>query len=281
MIEISEDSHTDLYYNLNKCLEFCKEIPDSKEEPATFHLYWNPLKVPFGKRHNLTLKSIIATQSKGSKIIFWSNTNLENNEWAKPLLPYVDFRILNLAEEYNKIPIDRRLNTEVYLSNFYEGSDVIRYILFYNYGGVWIDCDVLLLRNLNPFLQQEWAYKWQVSKSINAATSHFKKGSDTSLSLIKELFITPMKHIASFSMDLLTNVYNRDRSFSVFPCGFFDPCWLNGENDFFDNNSSFNMELYDGAFAVHLHNNWQATATSNCRFEKYERLIEEKFNAIL
>jgi len=281
MIEISEESHNDLYYNLYKCLDFCKQIPDSEGEPTTFHLFWNPLKVPFGKRHSVTLKAIIATQSKGSKIIFWSTTNLVENEWAKPLVPYVDFRVLNLAEEYSKLPLDKKLNTDFYLSNFYEGSDVIRYILFYNYGGVWLDCDILLLRNLNPFLQQEWGYKWQVSNSVNMAVSHFKKGRDTALAFVKEVFTTPMKHIASLSMDLLTNVYNRDKSFTVFPCGFFDPCWLNDENEFFDNTSRFNNELYEGAFAVHLHNNWKAKATPNCRFEKYEKLIEEKFNEIL
>lgn len=280
MINLSEEAYKPLYYNLKSGLAFCSSIRDREGEPTTFHVFWNPSNIPIGRRHLLMLKSIIATQTKNSKIIFWSNVNLQDTPILAPVLPFIEFKILNLLEEFNKVPIEYRMNYD-YVSNFYAGSDFIRYVLLYNYGGVWIDADIILLRNLTPFLDQEFAYKWSIIDGINGAVLHLNKGGKTALSLIKGVFETPAVHIASWSTNVLSNIYKRDKSFTVFPCTFFDPSWLNEENQFFTANTLFNDELYKGAFSVHLHNNWATTIESGCRFEKYEQLIEEKFNEVI
>ena len=36
-------------------------------------------------------------------------------------------------------------------------SDLMRAILLYNYGGAWMDSDVLLVQNLAPMLEEDWA----------------------------------------------------------------------------------------------------------------------------
>ena len=36
-------------------------------------------------------------------------------------------------------------------------SDLMRAILLYNYGGAWMDSDVLLVQNLAPLLEEDWA----------------------------------------------------------------------------------------------------------------------------
>lgn len=280
MLNIAEETHRELYYDLKASLDFSKLIKGNTTRPMIFHLYWDPKHIGFGRRHVLTIKSILATQNKGSKVIFWSPSGIGNN-WTTQIAPYIEFATLDINLEIAKLNLDRNFEPGFYLNNYYAGGDFIRYLLLYNYGGVWVDADMILLRNLSPFLDQEFAYKWQYMEGINAALCHFRKGEDVALSLIKEIFNTPLSHIASWSRDLLYNVYVRDKSFSVFPCSFFDPSWLNDENEFFDNASKFNDELYDGAFSVHLHNTWKAQITENCRFEKYEKLIEEKFNEVI
>ena len=36
-------------------------------------------------------------------------------------------------------------------------SDLMRATLLYNYGGAWMDSDVLLVQNLAPLLEEDWA----------------------------------------------------------------------------------------------------------------------------
>ena len=50
------------------------------------------------------------------------------------------------------------------LLNIYESqeiassmSDLMRSMLLYNYGGAWMDSDVLLVQNLAPILEEDWA----------------------------------------------------------------------------------------------------------------------------
>ena len=36
-------------------------------------------------------------------------------------------------------------------------SDLMRSVLLYNYGGAWMDTDVLLVQDLSPILEEDWA----------------------------------------------------------------------------------------------------------------------------
>ena len=53
-------------------------------------------------------------------------------------------------------------------------SDLMRVILLYNYGGAWIDSDVLLIRDMTPILEEDWAYLGQRTYINNAVMSTSK-----------------------------------------------------------------------------------------------------------
>ena len=42
----------------------------------------------------------------------------------------------------------------------------MRLVLLHNYGGVYFDADVLLLRDFAPILGQQFLYKWAANASI-------------------------------------------------------------------------------------------------------------------
>jgi hypothetical protein len=49
-------------------------------------------------------------------------------------------------------------------------SDAVRFLLLYNFGGIYIDADVLLLRNLELFAHYDFVYEWSFLKEgINTA----------------------------------------------------------------------------------------------------------------
>lgn len=152
MLDITEESHSDLYYDLKLSLDFCKLLKDNKSSlPMTFQLYWDPKHVGFDRRHVLTIKSILATQNKGSKVIFWSPNGIGTNTWTTQVAPYIEFRTLDINLEIEKLNLDRNYEPGFYLQDYYAGGDFIRYLLLYNYGGVWLDGDVILLRNTPIF----------------------------------------------------------------------------------------------------------------------------------
>lgn len=39
-------------------------------------------------------------------------------------------------------------------------SDAVRFLVLYRFGGIYIDGDVLLLRNLEPFSHYDFVYEW-------------------------------------------------------------------------------------------------------------------------
>lgn len=54
-------------------------------------------------------------------------------------------------------------------------SDYVRFILLFLYGGLYIDADVLLMRDMRPFMADlEWFYRWesQVRRGASSRTAY-------------------------------------------------------------------------------------------------------------
>ncbi len=41
-------------------------------------------------------------------------------------------------------------------------SDAVRFVVLHKFGGMYIDTDILLLRDLQPFYIHEFAYLWSI-----------------------------------------------------------------------------------------------------------------------
>ncbi|KAG0205337.1 hypothetical protein BGX28_003045 [Mortierella sp. GBA30] len=58
-------------------------------------------------------------------------------------------------------------------------SDEARFLILYRYGGMYLDADVLLLRDMSPFYDsgKEFAYEWSSTQMYNTAVLRLKRGS--------------------------------------------------------------------------------------------------------
>lgn len=121
--------------------------------------------------------SFLATQSlENVKLYFWANvegTHPLIQEIFGPLMgqygKYIEIKKFDASAEIKKVcshyeseKSTGELTAE--LVKTYESqsivaskSDLMRAILLYNYGGAWMDSDVLLVQNLAPMLEEDWA----------------------------------------------------------------------------------------------------------------------------
>ena len=70
-------------------------------------------------------------------------------------------------------------------------SDLFRLLVLHNYGGVYFDADVILLRDLAPLLSREWLYQWGSSCNYaNGALANIHKKSELSYRFLRKLATT-------------------------------------------------------------------------------------------
>ncbi|KAF9239818.1 glycosyltransferase family 32 protein [Melanogaster broomeanus] len=60
-------------------------------------------------------------------------------------------------------------------------GDLVRLLVIWHYGGMWIDMDMLITRDLEPLLEHEFVTQWdcwgKVYQALNGALMHFRKHS--------------------------------------------------------------------------------------------------------
>ena len=137
----------------------------SAEDRTQFHTYWRVDLVPFGLRQEWMLKSFFATQDlSSSRLTLWSNGDLSSNTILQTYLKrYPDSFAINvvdipsLAKGTELEGSDLLMRTD---ARAWVDGDLIRLLLLWNFGGVWVDMDFLLTRDLNPLLEHEFVTQW-------------------------------------------------------------------------------------------------------------------------
>lgn len=87
-------------------------------------------------------------------------------DWLAPsLLPKAGKRFTNLSGLREAVRAGSAKGSRV------SYSDAVRFLLVYRFGGIYIDGDTLLLRNLEPFAHDDFVYEW----------SHLKQGMNTAV----------------------------------------------------------------------------------------------------
>lgn len=183
--------------------------------------------------HLLTLLLIILTVSLEKNYISWNRQNFINfkpnyfNKKIKNNLHtiwiYNSFRnnspliqiCIDLIFRYNKKKFNIQLindqNINYYIPNLYSNIDkisyylkiqYIKYYLLYNYGGIWIEPDTLLFKNLNIICEKLIYYdfitfgcNYNNLSFINDSVIAFNKKSITAKSILEIL----QKHITNFN----------------------------------------------------------------------------------
>ncbi|KAK0186537.1 glycosyltransferase family 32 protein [Armillaria mellea] len=164
-------------------------IPDALvpgDERTQYHTYWRVDLAAFGPRQEYMLKSFFATQNiHTSRLNLWSNGDLSGNEilagYVKRYpdafaLKIVDIPALAIGTELEGNELLHRKDEKAWVD-----GDLIRLLLLWNYGGVWIDMDSLLTRDLDPLLEHEFVTQWdcydKMYQPLNGALMRFRQHS--------------------------------------------------------------------------------------------------------
>ena len=292
----------------NESTHFFRRYCVSDESKLSFHMFWNGALT---QSLILALRSYLFTQNlQCSRMILWneggksykselSKTNFSGSSLLERYRNVISVKTFNLSYEISltNIHLKKYHNTTLEISRFLsnansvEFSDAVRFILLYNYGGIYLDADVLLLRDFQILYQYEFAYKWEHLRSINTAV----------LRLFPQSYLGGMIHRGAAQQRNASNIYQfyhphsiaqylfqHNFSFSILPCAFFDPLWLPVEGDNVSNtiwrvlelggfdmtfrahgNTVITMDYFSGAFAYHWHNRYNLVAQNGSFFHSW------------
>ena len=279
MIDITIEKNLELYKDYNKSLDFLSQIDDNQydypKEVTYFHVY-SEIKT---EKELLCIESYLSTQNlEKTKLILWSDYDITSNPLIKPYKDMIELRVYDFNRESKGTILEGNESLEnANDTKHYMKSGILRFLVTYKYGGIWLDMDMVLLRNFKPILDQEWAYMWGTEMDFYnfgpcAAIMNINKESEHAKICLEEMNktnIIPDSTVLDHM--LLAKVYSRKR-FTVFPSTFFNTEWQmnveweNGirkydpkgigtktETGWFNNNE-YSDSLFDNAFAWHWHN---------------------------
>ena len=133
-------------------------IPD---KGFIFHTYW---RGAWGEAFDWTIESFLATQrlGDGHRMIFWYDEDdppESTRNYFQHYSDYVEIRKIDLAAESKGTCLENMLEwtdpsyqweVRMSVASF---SDMVRTLLLSKYGGVWVDTDIIFLRDMTPLLR--------------------------------------------------------------------------------------------------------------------------------
>ncbi|KAI0001366.1 hypothetical protein BJV74DRAFT_882593 [Russula compacta] len=256
--------------------------PDDRPR-TNYHTYWRTDLAPFSERQEYTLKSFFATQNPHSRLIMWSNGDLSTNAL---LASYVarypgafELRVADVRELSKGTPLENSSLLSSSDEKAWLDGDLIRLLVIWRDGGVWVDMDTLLTRDLTPLLEHEFVTQWDCYDKIYQALNDW--GSILYQRLWRRLVaegIPPFKILPfCFTDGRACRLDNRlPDPFEPDPSG---GHWTGGLTR--EEGGGLDRKL-SNVFAVHLHNQWEKSFPSGgwvdrLLLRKYEeKLAEEK-----
>lgn len=274
-----------------KSLDFSKTLEKTNGK-IVFHCFWRVPK-EFGRKQLAVIKSIIVNHLEdleNLEINLWSNVDLSKNEYVFEVLPYIKLRKWDISQEIKNTTLDdcSFLNTESINDNLcYLEGDLFRLLVLHNYGGFYLDMDVLVLRNMSPLNNFEFLYQWGTSGFANSHPNITMNGAVMRLnkkSKLSEEFLILLKNTKPQKDSFVwgTNLYSKisQNNLLVLPCIWFNSEWgfEGAKLDPFNNIGD--VDMYDGAFTWHWHNKWEDEIKIGSKFEILEKKHNEIFKEI-
>nr|CAG8435254.1 9018_t:CDS:1 [Entrophospora candida] len=233
-----------------------------------FHVFW---KGDISDKLALMMKAFIYSQPlKCSKLYVWiqadDEQNLTNSERMKLLtsnenmklltrfIPhYIELKIWDTKSQLSSIDLFNGWENMFRGKKTVSFSDLVRFVVLYKYGGMYVDADVLLLRDMRPFYHSnfEFSYRWSYLDDYNTAVLRLWKNSATAIAVIKgamknHLDFHPFR-AKKYLLNDDTTTKELNEKLYMLPVGLFDPLWL--RNDGRQNSSlSPNLNRLDQAF---------------------------------
>jgi hypothetical protein len=282
---LNEETLPELYYDIDKGIEYCKNIENVEYKDLTyFHMYWFAGK-EFGFKQTLPIKSYLATQNlNNTRLVVWSNIDLTKNSFFKPYIKYVEFRFYSSLKESMGTVLANRFDLFAVKDIMnYAGGDLFRILALNNYGGVYVDFDVVFLRDFAPLLKEEFMYKWGLEKNmINGAVMRMFKHSTLCTNLLAEINKThPRPGSTIWSTDLYEKVRRYNKNWTIYPSAFFNSEW---EDPIYNAviprtpqpfKKDTIIKMYEGAFSWHWHNRWDEVVEEGSKFDILNKRTDE------
>jgi len=255
------------YNDYEETIKVANKLTGEYDKSVIFHCYWN------GNLNEKHLYSILSCYyfnvlNRKHKIILWLENNTPNNI-NEEISKYCEIKQFSLEDEKNNTNF---IENNVYYNkqlSFY--SDVVRYLILYNYGGCWFDLDCLILRNFDPIFKnyekEVCVYQWGTDNHPNGAI--FISLEPKSIKMKNNInFIINRNRGWGFQEARLE--YNLPLDMLVLPCSWFDAGWMKNSYDigfnniFLNSEKKYNLEnFFEGAFCFHWHNKWNVKIEEN------------------
>jgi hypothetical protein len=134
----------------------------------------------------------------------------------------------------------------------------------------------VLLRSLGALLDREFIYQWEDYDGVyNGALMHLSRGGRFARELIAGVLELEPGDF-NWGRDNLSRAVNRGCPITVFPAAFFDTAWQAKERFVAFKKTREDPNQYEGAFAWHWHNQWDASIEPGSKFQAVEAAIEQR-----
>ena len=293
MININFKQNSEYYKDYEACNELLKNLNledyDYPDEKVIFHVY-SEIKT---SKELMAVKSYLATQDLNkTSMIVWSDYDISDNPHIQPYKDLVDFRVYNASEEAVGTPLEGNIKLKMKDPKYYLQSDLARILLLYKYGGIWIDMDIILLRDFKPILDQEYMYMWgsETNFAVDGACATVlsgKKESEFMLQLVEQLLVTPARPgTVCWGKDMFAALY-RNYEFNVMPAAFFNIEWCINkkhpglgdeiERQWFFNKLENKDHMFLDSFGWHWHNSSkkELQIVEGSKFDLLQKRIDE------
>ncbi|EMD35618.1 hypothetical protein CERSUDRAFT_116343 [Gelatoporia subvermispora B] len=266
------------------------------EARTQFHTYWRSDLAAFGERQEWMLKSFFATQDLGrTRLVLWSNGDLSGNailqKWRRRFPDAFVIRTVNYHELARGTVLADSEMLRVKDKKAWIDGDLVRLLVLWAYGGVWVDMDSLLTRDLAPLLEHEFVTQWDCYDKLyvpfNGALMRFHKHSPY-LCEAFHIMVTsppPRQGTTDWGATLYLKLWRRLVAASIPPFKVLPFCFTDGHSCRLDNRlpDPFTSDPTDGrwtmgltreedggldrvlnkVFSVHLHNQWEKAFPPN------------------
>ncbi|ORY28603.1 hypothetical protein BCR39DRAFT_468094 [Naematelia encephala] len=230
------------------CYDFSSTVqPLTDIEPShvTYHTYWRSDLIPFGQRQTATITGFLATQPlEHSKLILWTNGAdvVSSNPYVKPYLEkwgeYIEVRQIDIPSLTRGTELEGILSAAggggLFDERAWVDGDAVRLLVLWHFGGVWMDMDQILTRDLHPLTEQEFVTQWDCYDkpyfSLNGALLHFHRHSPYLCEAFHIMASSPLPKPNTFTWGahLYSKLHRRllagkVKPFTILPWCFTDP----------------------------------------------------------
>jgi hypothetical protein len=267
---------TDYKETINSAINLLGEY----SKTVIFHCYWNGV---LNEKHLYSILSCyyFNCYKNKHKIILWLENN-RPNQYNTEIEKYAEIRYFSISyeiKETNFVPSNVKYNRN---NIAYGYSEVVRYLLLYNYGGLWFDLDCFFLRNFDPlfynFENEICVYQWENQNYPNCAIFI---SLEPKCEKMKKNIQFIIERNRGWVLQEASITYELPLDMLVLPCSWFDASWLPnpyniGTENFFEYTGiNYHFDnFFKGSFCYHWHNKWNKKIEDNSIFIQLVKIIQ-------